>query len=147
MTTINILYDVRHLSNREHPYLCFRLMTRLISILLLSGFLFQGFSKVLILADYEWNKEYISKTLCENKNKPQSHCNGKCHLKKQLAKEEKRENAPANNLKEKSEIQLFSQKAETVFPGRYVTGNLSFAPFQLMETASPSFAVFHPPAV
>lgn len=122
-------------------------MTRLISILLLSGFMFQTFSKVLILADYEWNKAYISKVLCENKNKPQSHCNGKCHLKKQLAKEEKRENTPVNNLKGKSEIQLFSQKAGTVFPDHYVTGNLSFAPFQLTETISPSFPVFHPPSV
>ncbi|MDQ3111017.1 MAG: hypothetical protein M3R17_14075 [Bacteroidota bacterium] len=122
-------------------------MTRLISILVLSGFLFQNFSKVLILADYEWNKEYISKTLCENKNKPQSHCNGKCHLKKQLAKEEKRESAPVNNPKWKSEIQLFSQKAETDFPVHYVTGNLSFAPFQLTKTTSPVFTVFHPPAV
>lgn len=123
------------------------IMTRLISILLLSGFLFQNFSKVLILADYEWNKEYISKTLCENKNKPQSRCNGKCHLKKQLAKEEKRESAPSNNLKEKSEIQLFSQKAETVFPDHFATGNLSFAPFQLTKPFSPSFTVFHPPSV
>jgi hypothetical protein len=115
--------------------------------LLLSGFLFQGFSKILIVADYEWNKEYIAKTLCENKNKPQSHCNGKCHLKKQLAKEEKRENVPANNLKEKSEIQLFYQNAGSFFPDHYVTGNRSYASFQLTETLSPSFPVFHPPAV
>lgn len=122
-------------------------MTRLISILLLSGFLFQVFGKVLILADYEWNKTYISQVLCENKNKPQSHCNGKCHLKKQLAKDEKRENAPANNLKGKTEIQLFSQKAGIVFPHQYLTGAAAFAPFQCNETAAPSFAVFHPPSV
>ena len=33
---------------------------------------------------FELNKEYIIKTYCVNKNKPKLHCNGKCHLSKQL---------------------------------------------------------------
>jgi hypothetical protein len=36
--------------------------------------------------DYAINKEYISKNLCENRNKPKLNCNGKCHLMKQLKK-------------------------------------------------------------
>lgn len=36
--------------------------------------------------DYVVNYEYISKVLCVNKAKPQMHCNGKCHLMKELAK-------------------------------------------------------------
>lgn len=36
--------------------------------------------------EYAVNKEYIAATLCENKAKPQMHCNGQCHLKKELAK-------------------------------------------------------------
>ena len=38
------------------------------------------------LINYAINKEYISKVLCENRNKPQMHCNGKCHLNKELKK-------------------------------------------------------------
>jgi hypothetical protein len=38
------------------------------------------------LVDYALNKEYIAKNLCENRNKPKMHCNGKCHLMKQLKK-------------------------------------------------------------
>jgi hypothetical protein len=38
------------------------------------------------LVDYALNKEYISKNLCENRNKPKMNCNGKCHLMKQLKK-------------------------------------------------------------
>ena len=36
------------------------------------------------------------------------HCNGKCHLAKQLKKQEKKESSPANQLKEKLELQFFS---------------------------------------
>jgi len=37
------------------------------------------------ILDYWAHYEYISKNLCVNKAKPQLHCNGKCHLKNQLA--------------------------------------------------------------
>jgi hypothetical protein len=36
--------------------------------------------------EYVVNYEYISKVLCENKAKPMMHCNGKCHLMKEMAK-------------------------------------------------------------
>lgn len=36
--------------------------------------------------DYMVNYDYIVNTLCENKDKPEMHCNGKCYLTKELAK-------------------------------------------------------------
>ena len=36
--------------------------------------------------EYIVNYDYIVKELCENKDKPELKCNGKCHLAKQLAK-------------------------------------------------------------
>jgi hypothetical protein len=41
---------------------------------------------VIPVADYIINYDYITKVLCENKAKPVMHCNGKCHLMKELAK-------------------------------------------------------------
>lgn len=38
------------------------------------------------LVDYAVNYDFINKNLCENKNKPQLLCNGKCYLKKEIAK-------------------------------------------------------------
>jgi hypothetical protein len=40
---------------------------------------------MLPLIDYGVHYEYIAQNLCINKSKPQLHCNGKCHLKNQLA--------------------------------------------------------------
>jgi len=39
------------------------------------------------VVDYVVNYDYIVNVLCENKDKPQLNCNGKCYLAKQLAKE------------------------------------------------------------
>ena len=38
------------------------------------------------LVDYAVNYDFITKNLCENKSKPQLLCNGKCYLKKEIAK-------------------------------------------------------------
>jgi hypothetical protein len=59
---------------------------RLISILLMLSLSCQSLVKLGILTWYEINKEYVASNLCENRNKPQLHCNGKCYLKKQLNK-------------------------------------------------------------
>lgn len=44
------------------------------------------FKPVIPLVDYAINYDYISEVLCINKNKPELKCNGKCHLKNELAK-------------------------------------------------------------
>lgn len=38
------------------------------------------------MAWYELNKEYVAAELCENKDKPELNCCGKCYLNKQLKK-------------------------------------------------------------
>jgi len=38
------------------------------------------------MMDYAVNYDYISKKLCENREKPQLLCKGKCYLKKELSK-------------------------------------------------------------
>lgn len=38
------------------------------------------------LMDYVVNYDFINKNLCENKAKPELLCNGKCYLKKEIAK-------------------------------------------------------------
>jgi hypothetical protein len=47
------------------------------------------------VADYLINQKQIAQTFCENKNKPAMHCNGKCHLMKEMKKAA--EDTPRNN--------------------------------------------------
>ncbi|WP_430615432.1 hypothetical protein [Flavobacterium sp. JP2137] len=44
------------------------------------------FKPVLPIAGFVVNYDYIKNELCENKDRPELHCNGRCYLKKELAK-------------------------------------------------------------
>ncbi len=51
---------------------------------LVSVFLAQMFSASIIVLNYEVNQSYIIENFCENTDKPEMSCNGKCHLTKQI---------------------------------------------------------------
>ncbi len=102
-------------------------------------------SSLLTVAAYEMNRDYITKNFCVNKNKPSSHCNGKCHLMKELQKEEKKNDSPINSLKDKNEVcQLFESSINelTLFPI-----SLEGKSFSYHEKKSDLFTtyIFHPP--
>ena len=115
-------------------------------ILALTGVLFQNFTKIIIYANFELNRDYIAKNICVKKDIPDNSCKGSCHLKKQLDDEEKREQAPpVRNLKEVKEFQLFcEQRSPFEFTGCSFTPQL-FTPYQFSELNPPSFSIFHPP--
>jgi len=56
-----------------------------------------------ILAHFQVNKAYIAKNLCEKKAIKKNTCQGKCHLKKQMAKASETENR--TNISEKSSLE------------------------------------------
>jgi len=57
------------------------------------------------VAEYIINYDYIVNVLCENKDRPQMHCDGKCYLAEQLAKEsEKNDKNPFGESRSNTEI-------------------------------------------
>ena len=69
------------------------------------AFLFTTVNKVWIFVDFKLNQDYIAQELCENKEKPELSCHGKCHLVKELKAEEEKENKDVpSRLKVKSEL-------------------------------------------
>ena len=61
------------------------------------------------LAEYAVNYNYIVENLCENRDTPSLHCDGKCYLAKQLAKEsEGSEKNPFEGKRFNLEIQFIS---------------------------------------
>lgn len=70
---------------------------------------------VLPVLEYAIHYEYIIKELCENKAQPQLHCNGTCHLKKELAKASETEKSDKKETaKQHTEI-LFYQSNDYVW--------------------------------
>jgi hypothetical protein len=120
-------------------------MNRFISILILTGILLQTFSKVIIYVNYEINLDYIVQTFCVNKNDPSKHCDGKCHLIKQLQEEEKQESLPGNSRDERPELPLFSESCNSFLFNSYASKEYIFTEYQLSKTISPVFPFFHPP--
>ncbi len=57
------------------------------------------------VAEYVINYDYIVNVLCENKDKPELKCDGKCYLSKQLAKESRQsEENPFGEKQTKTEV-------------------------------------------
>jgi len=56
--------------------------------------------------EYVVNYDYIANVLCENKDKPQLQCNGKCYLAKQLKKAQREQDKnPFGEQRSKIEVQ------------------------------------------
>ncbi len=62
---------------------------------------------------YSINYNYIKTTLCENRKQPAKHCNGKCHLKKELAQQEKQE-SKMPEIKSGNEVLFFTSEENRV---------------------------------
>ena len=105
----------------------------------------QTFSRFFIVVDYEINKEYIAKNLCENKDKPALKCHGKCQMMKQLKQEEQKDQQnPERKMENKFEVISFQPTTLHIAPF-YTVGTNHF--FETRECISPVYlaAPFHPP--
>ncbi len=119
-------------------------MKYFISILLVSSFLFQNISKLIIVINFQINREYIVKNLCVNRDKPKSCCAGKCELKKQLAEDDKKQNIPANTFKDKSEKQNYYGPAKYVLACSNDNFRIGFQ-YLSRKISDVSLSIFHPP--
>lgn len=122
-------------------------MKKITSIFILVAVLLSCFSKLGIVVYYQWNKKYISEVLCVNKNNPEKHCEGKCHLKKQLQKDEERQKNIPSGVKEVEEIVLFNPSTELHFNVFPTNQRVNFSFYQIGNYSSPLFSFFHPPKV
>ena len=58
---------------------------RWIAVILLSLSFGITLQNTWVSVDFLTNQEYIVETLCENKDKPEMNCEGRCYLKKRMA--------------------------------------------------------------
>lgn len=123
------------------------IVKQVVIIVLICGIFTQSIGKLVLLSNYLINKEFIIFNYCENKSKPKLHCNGKCHLTKQLKEQEKQESSSKNNTKSLDEVQFCSEYNHTILP-RFIYVSIS-ANWNYLngETKNTSPSIFHPPTV
>ena len=119
-------------------------------------FLFPIFAFLIVIrpafpvVEYVLNYDYISKELCENKDRPELACNGKCYLMQALAEASEKESQQKKETSAKKiEIPLFYAEKQLVL-------NTNFDPEAIAHNfvAKPQFYqyyslqdFFHPPII
>lgn len=103
------------------------------------------------VAEYIINYDYIVKELCENKEKPELQCNGKCHLMKEMAKAAEEEKPSSSDKKEnhKSIEILFYSEIKSLVSNQVKVKNQNTVidNYSNLYSYKTSFSIFHPPAV
>ncbi|CAM3530439.1 hypothetical protein FSS13T_20940 [Flavobacterium saliperosum S13] len=106
---------------------------------------------ILPVLEYVLNYDYIVKELCENKAKPETNCNGKCHLMKELAK------ASENNTPVSSEKKVSHSEFEVLFIQKLASLEVVTLNFPIQKAINTKYSdgyfyensttTFHPPTV
>jgi len=91
---------------------------RAISIFILVLLILTNFSRLFIYAGFELNQNYIASKLCENRDRPEMNCNGKCYLAKKIKQAEEKEKKQEQDGQKKSLQESFlvkSLSADVIF--------------------------------
>ena len=87
------------------------MLRRFTAYLLMAALITANFSRLFVYAGFELNRNYIAARLCENRDKPWLHCNGKCYFMKKIKQaEEKEKNDERSSQKNLFQEALFSKK-------------------------------------
>jgi len=87
-----------------------------IAVVLIVCTLMANFAMLFVFAGFQINQKYIASTLCENRNKPWLHCNGRCYLMKKIkAAEDKEKSTEQQNQKNLVQQAFCSQVNKVVF--------------------------------
>jgi len=120
------------------------MLRRFLAYLLIAALVSANFSRLFIYAGFELNRNYIAAHLCENRDKPWLHCNGKCFFMKKVKQaEEKEKNDERQTQKNLFQEAFFNRKP--VF--RFYSQVLQVMPVPNHRVALPNvyLPIFQPP--
>ncbi|AQG82438.1 hypothetical protein [Spirosoma montaniterrae] len=118
--------------------------------LLLVATLLPSVSQWGVIAYYHANKDYIARVLCENRDKPQLHCDGKCFLAKRLkASQDRQDKETTERVQNLPAMQLFCESGTAfMFTPIWLTlFSVQPTPYQFPSYSAPLADLFRPPRV
>ena len=107
---------------------------------------FQCLIKLGLISYYSLNIEYIIKELCENKDKPELNCKGKCYLKKKMGEADKAEKQASEILKQ-IEFPVFIPHSNLSLNTEYILVENSAPELKNLYSHTPNIKIFHPPLI
>lgn len=105
---------------------------------------FQCLAKLGLISYYELNINYIIKELCENKDKPELKCHGKCFLKKKIGEADKAEKQASEVFKQ-IEFPVFMPHTTLSIIVEYIFIKNSNPDVNNLYSFIPNIKIFHPP--
>lgn len=106
----------------------------------------QTFYHFIIYADYRINTQAFAQN-CENKKRPQMHCNGKCQMMKRIGQNEKKDKELPTRKGEEKTLVLSSRSFYCNYkPLIYCTYKVDFLNLSSSKPIDYSSEIFHPPA-
>lgn len=112
----------------------------------LIGLLLQPMCEVWIVVQYQARKDFISKTLCEKRGIALNTCQGRCYLKKQLAKS--KEAQQKQQIDSKSLLNKEYPPHQYTFAFQQVVSEIEIhlnSKYQITDYESMINPAFHPP--
>jgi hypothetical protein len=119
---------------------------KLVAVLLIAAVISGSFSRLFIYAGFELNQKYIAANLCENRDKPWLHCNGKCYFMKKIKQAEEKEKSEENQSQKDHLQETYFQSAQAV---KFHTHLLQLinTPYLTGVTIGLNNTIFHPPQI
>jgi hypothetical protein len=120
------------------------MVRRFIAYLLIVALISVNFTRLFIYAGFELNRNYIATKLCENRNKPWLHCNGKCYfLKKIKQAQDKEKSDERQSQKNLFQEALFAQKPDIRFYSQVL--QVMQVPAHRIALPNVDLPIFQPP--
>lgn len=121
--------------------------TYIFSILLTALILVNSMRASFTYAYYNIDPVGFIEALCENQDKPELECNGKCHLKKVAQSQDKKQNTPESIIDFKELILYPSPTSNFELPIRIYSEKQQLIAYQNLYSFHNSNDCFHPPRV
>ena len=106
----------------------------------------QCFSKMIVVAEFYANRDYIARNLCVNRFNTAVHCEGRCQLDKRILQEEK--SSGDKEVRQESRNEVLSSKsffANAVAPVVIFVDRV-YPIVQASQPVDRPLSIFHPPA-
>ncbi|MFI5135845.1 MAG: hypothetical protein ACHQD9_08335, partial [Chitinophagales bacterium] len=88
-----------------------KLSIRFAAIITSAFIVLQSISFLIIETQYNLNHTYIASVLCENRDKPQLHCDGKCYLKKEMTHQQDQQSNSQKTSQQLLTLSLFWEES------------------------------------
>ena len=122
------------------------MLKRFVAILLILTVISSNLTKCIVFATFKINQKYIATNLCENRDKPQMNCEGKCYLMKKLKQAEEKEQQQQHQSQKNLLQEAFLSKTDRPKFHTHLLAVFNYPPAASYYFQK-SLSVFHPPKV